>query len=126
MRTDHALAVALFLSAATQAHAAGAPTRYFDLVNASHDSVTSLAVAPAGSDDYARIDLGPPLRGGVTPATVEMPDGDCLRDVRVGFADGRTLLYPGIDVCRHGGLRLQARDGRGDASRATRVASETP
>lgn len=125
MRTQCALVLAPLFFAVMHAHAAGAPTQYFNLVNASHESVTALAVAPAGSDAYARIELGPPLRGGVTSTTVEIPDGDCVRDVSVRFADGRTLSYPGIDVCRNG-LRLQARDGRGDKSPATRVAAETP
>ena len=125
MRTHCAFVLAPLLVVAMHAHAAGAPTQYFNLVNASHDSVTALAVAPAGSDAYARIELGPPLRGGVTSTTLEIPDGECLRDISVGFADGRTLLYPGIDVCRNG-LRLQARDGRSDRLPATRVAAETP
>lgn len=125
MRIQCALVLAPLFFAAVHAHAAGAPTQYFNLVNASHESVTALAVAPAGSDAYARIELGPPLRGGVTSTTVEIPDGDCVRDVRVAFADGRTLAYPGIDVCRNA-LRLQARDGRGDRSAATRVAADTP
>lgn len=100
------------LACTFHAHAGGAPTRYFDLVNASHDSVTSLAVAPAGGDAFRDVDLGPPLRGGVTSTTVELPQGDCVRDFRLAFADGRVLVYPDIDVCRHRQLRLSQRDGR--------------
>src|SRR5688500_814839 len=104
--------LASVLACTSHAHAGGAPTRYFDLVNASHDSVTSLAVAPAGDRAFHEIDLGAPLRGGVTSTTVEMPEGDCVRDFRLTFADGRTLVYPGVDVCRHRQLRLTQRDGR--------------
>ena len=65
--------LASVLACTFHAHAGGAPTRYFDLVNASHDSVTSLAVAPAGDRAFHEIDLGAPLRGGVTSTTVEIP-----------------------------------------------------
>src|SRR5687768_4603992 len=82
-----------------------APTRYFDLVNAAHDSVTSLAVAPAGSGAFRDIDIGGPLRGGLTSTTVQIPDEGCLRDFRVGFRDGRALVYRDVDVCRYKQLR---------------------
>jgi hypothetical protein len=104
--------LASVLACTSHAHAGGAATRYFDLVNASHDSVTSVAVAPAGDSTFHEIDFGAPLRGGVTSTTVEVPEGDCVRDFRLTFADGRTLVYPGIDVCRHRQLRLTQRDGR--------------
>lgn len=88
----------------------GAPP-YFDVVNAGHDSVTALAIAPAGSDAFQTVDIGKPLRGGVTEMTVDVPPGGCRRDLRVTFRDGRTLLYPGVDLCRHRALRLTSRDG---------------
>ncbi|MCD9030229.1 hypothetical protein LDO32_00570 [Luteimonas sp. Y-2-2-4F] len=111
-----ALSACLVLSAA-HAHAGGERTRYFELVNASHDSVTALAAAPAGSGAYAPLALGVPLRGGTRAVTVELPGGACRYDLRVGFGDGRTLLYPGIDACRHPGLRLRPGDGRTTATR---------
>ena len=115
MRLQLALLIllpAFAIVAGLQAHAGDAPTRYFDLINASHDSVTSLAVAPAGGEAFHDVDLGSPLRGGVTSTTVELPQGDCVRDFRLAFADGRVLVYPGIDVCRHRQLRLTRSDGR--------------
>lgn len=84
---------------------------YFDVVNASHDSVTALAIAPAGSDAFEAVDIGKPLRGGVTGMTLDVPPGGCRRDLRVDFSDGRRLLYPGVDLCRHRALRLTPRDG---------------
>jgi len=113
MRPMHAAVLAALLaSTATHANAERKPTRYFDLVNAARDSVTSLAVAPAGSDAFRDIDLGAPLRGGLTSTTVELADGDCLRDFRLTFRNGRTLVYPGIDICNHRGLRLTPNDGK--------------
>src|SRR5688500_17753626 len=64
--------LASLLAATSHAYAGGATTHYFDLVNASHDSVTSFAVGPAGDSTFHQIDLGAPLRGGVTSTTVEI------------------------------------------------------
>jgi hypothetical protein len=86
--------------------------RHFVLVNASHESATSFAVAPAGQESFEEIVLGAPLRGGTTSATVRLPDGGCLRDFRIAFGDGRVLLYPDIDTCRYQRLQLTHRDGR--------------
>ncbi|HVI59914.1 MAG TPA: hypothetical protein VM619_13720 [Luteimonas sp.] len=115
MRPNHIAVLATLLVASSLAGAhARTPTRHFDLVNASFDSVTSLAVAPAGDSGFREVILGAPLHGGHNATTVELPDGGCLRDFRAAFADGRTLLYPGIDVCRASGLRLTSRDDRTD------------
>lgn len=94
------------------ANAERASTRYFDLVNEAHDSVTSFAVAPAGSGAFREVDLGGPLRGGLTSTTVDIAEGGCRRDFRVVFRDGRRLLYPGIDVCRYRRLQLTDKDGK--------------
>ncbi|HEY0659903.1 MAG TPA: hypothetical protein VGD21_01055 [Lysobacter sp.] len=111
--TRAAVLATLLLAVATHgAHAEHASTRYFDLVNATHDSVTSFAVAPAGSDAFRELDLGGPLRGGLTSTTVDIAEGGCRRDFRVVFRDGRRLLYPDIDVCRYRRLRLTDKDGK--------------
>lgn len=85
--------------------------RHFSVVNATFNSVTALAIAPAGSEAFHDIALGEPLQGGLTSITIDVPDGGCLRDLRVTFRNGRTLLYPRIDACRCQGLRLMPRDG---------------
>lgn len=84
------------------------PGRLFRIVNASFDSVTSLEVANDDASGYQRVDLREPLQGGLTSTTVRLPDGACLRDVRVTFRDGRSEVYRGIDVCKATGLRLSA------------------
>jgi hypothetical protein len=86
-------------------------TRHFDVINATSNSVTALAIAPTGSEAFHDIALGEPLQGGLTSITVDVPDGGCLRDIRVTFRHGRTLLYPRIDACRYQSLRLMPRDG---------------
>jgi len=88
------------------------PTRHFNLVNVTFDSVTALAIAPADDDDFHEIELGEPLQGGQNSMTFDVPTGGCLRDIRVTFHGGRRLLYPHIDVCRYDGLRLRPQDNR--------------
>jgi hypothetical protein len=106
------LAAVIFLLA-DAAHAGGDrhAARHFDVVNATFNSVTALAIAPAGSEAFHDIALGEPLQGGLTSITIDVPYGGCLRDIRVSFRNGRTLLYPRIDACRYQGLRLMPRDG---------------
>ncbi|KRF02083.1 hypothetical protein ASG87_11405 [Frateuria sp. Soil773] len=76
---------------------------YVELVNTAPSSVVAFAVAPAGSGDFRDVPLGKaPLQGGGVSTTIAVrDDGDCLRDFRSTFADGRTLLQRGFDVCRN-------------------------
>ncbi|NII53970.1 hypothetical protein [Luteibacter sp. SG786] len=95
-----ALAAVASLSLARAAEANRQPARMFTLLNTSDHSVTAVA---AGNSDLA---LGEPLPGGRAAVTVRLPEGGCLRDFRVTFADGTSRTYPGIDVCRFHRLRL--------------------
>ncbi|HEV2681440.1 MAG TPA: hypothetical protein VGV14_13130 [Rhodanobacter sp.] len=118
MQPTRAAAFTAMLAAVTflladPAHAGGNrhAARHFDVVNATLNSVTALAIAPAGSEAFHDIALGEPLQGRLASITVDVPDGGCLRDIRVTFRNGRTLLYPRVDACRYQGLRLMPRDG---------------
>jgi hypothetical protein len=84
-----------------------AAPRLLRVVNATFDSVNALAVAPAGGDIYTDLPLDPPLQGGRSEAVVRLPAGNCLRDFRVTFRNGRSSTLPAIDVCRGRGLRLE-------------------
>jgi hypothetical protein len=106
-----ALFATLSVSAA-HAHAERRPQRHFDLVNASHDRVVALAVSPVTQGVFEDVEIGAPLHGGRNAMTFRMPDGGCLRDLRVTTGDGRNLLYPRIDVCRYRGLTVTPRDGK--------------
>jgi hypothetical protein len=106
MRPTLAAAFASFL-VVTTAHADdGMQTRYVELINRAHDSVTSLAVAPAGSDSFQDKPLGVALRGGGDSATIEIASDSCLHDFRFGFRNGQTVIYEGVDVCRGNSLRI--------------------
>ena len=82
----------------------GAGTVYHvDLVNNATSSIVSLEVARAGSARYHVLHFGAaPLPGGGASATVAIRKGDdgCLRDLRVGLADGRVVMQRGLDVYR--------------------------
>ena len=95
-----ALSALASLSLARAAEGNREPARLFTLLNASDKSVTAVAVGGTG------LALGMPLQGGTTAATVRLPEGGCLRDFEVTFADGTTRSYPAIDVCRFHRLRL--------------------
>lgn len=75
---------------------------YVDLVNTAPASIRSFGVAAAGSDEFRDVVLGAtPVRGGGDSTTIRIADGDCLRDFRTVFADGRVLVQRNFDVCRN-------------------------
>lgn len=85
----------------------GTQTRYVELTNRAHDSVTSLAIATAGSDSFHDKPLGTPLRGGGDSATIEIASDSCLYDFRFRFRDGQTMVYQDVDICRGNRLRIE-------------------
>lgn len=101
MRLPCAAVLATLLSTAALPAGARTHTRYLELINRAHDSVTSLAIAPAGSDAYREMPLGAPLHGGGDSTTVELAVESCLHDLRFVFRNGRTLIYESVDICRH-------------------------
>ncbi|MEG2805008.1 hypothetical protein [Stenotrophomonas sp.] len=106
------IAVVALLLTATAAHAAER-VRYLDLVNRAHDRVTAVAVAPAGSGAFQAKDIDA-VPGGGGATTVGIADAGCRYDLQVQFGNGRSALYPNVDVCRGGRLVISAmpRDAR--------------
>lgn len=98
--------------ATTAAGHARAQTRYFELVNASYDTVVSVEAAAGEAGSFVPLAFDAPLPGGVRATTLQVPGHGCLHAFRIGFRNGKTLRYPGVDVCRQRGLRVTARDGR--------------
>lgn len=92
------------------------PVHHFRIVNATFDSVTGLAFASPQDPVFHDMNLAAPLQGGLTSITLDVPGDGCMRDVRVTFRNGRTLVYPNFDLCRSNGLRLTAGGGRAHAS----------
>lgn len=107
MRLIHAATFAVLLFATTARADEGTQTRYVELTNRAHDSVTSLAIATAGSDSFHDKPLGTPIRGGGDSATIEIASDSCLYDFRFGFRDGQTMIYQDVDICRGSRLRIE-------------------
>jgi hypothetical protein len=82
------------------------PIRYLELVNRAHDSVVSLSVATAGSQEFRELPMGAPVGGGGQAATFSVAGEDCRYDIRASFSDGRAQVYRDLDLCRHRGLRI--------------------
>lgn len=89
---------------------------YIDIVNTAPNNITSLEMALRGSNQFHSILPGnEPVHGGGESVTVAVRRGNdgCLRDLRVGFSDGRTLVHPDFNICRnvsyHSGRYLHLR-----------------
>lgn len=92
-----ALGNLLVVPSATCADAGPRSARHFDLVNATLDSVITLAIAPADRDAFQVIDLGQPLQGGLTSVTFDVPAGGCMRDLRITL---QRWTYPALSAHR--------------------------
>lgn len=75
---------------------------YVDLA-ATPSRITSFEIARRGSDRFRPA----PIRsqpfgdaGNTTTVVVRMGDGGCRRDLRIGFADGRRVVYHDFNVCK--------------------------
>lgn len=100
-------ALAGLLSAVATQACANEPTHYVDLINRAHDSVTAFATALPRSDAFHETPLGVPLRGGGDAATVEVAGERCTYDLRFTFANGRSMVYRNIDICRYRTVRIR-------------------
>jgi hypothetical protein len=119
MRTIAIFLIAVLPLAGSAFAHAKLPMRYLELVNRAHDSIVSLSVAKAGSDEFRELPFDAPLGGGGGATTLAVAGEDCRYDIRVSFSDGRTQVYRGLDLCRHRGLRIpppRMGTGRKDAS----------
>jgi len=99
------LSVVLFAALAPVAQAQ--PPRYVDLVNQGGDSVVSLQVAPHAAAAFDEVVLDGPLRGGGDSQTIAVAREGCRYDLRFGYADGRTLRYEDVDLCRYGKVSVR-------------------
>ncbi len=101
-------AVALSASFAACASSPVAQTgkRHLRVVNATYEDLIAMSFAPVDGTEFHAAAMSGPLAGGRASMVVDVPAGACLRDVRVAFKDGRSWVYPKLDVCRGDGLQL--------------------
>ncbi len=107
----------LCLSCLLPMAALAAPPRYVQLVNHAADSIVAMQAAPHASASFVEVPLDGRLQGGGDSQTIALQRQGCRYDLRFGFADGRTLRYEDVDLCRHGkvGVRALPADAKGDA-----------
>jgi hypothetical protein len=94
---------AMFLALITAIPAVAAPPHYLDVYNTAPSSLVSIGVAPAGTTAFRITSFADrPIGGGGDSVTVaiDSTDADCIRDLRLAFADGRVLMQKGFNVCR--------------------------
>jgi hypothetical protein len=94
------------LLAASSALCAGTVYR-FDVVNASANTITTVAIAPAGGQVFRKAvdEFGKPARlesGESMTITTHPSEGGCLRDLRVAFDSGQESIERNFDICRNG------------------------
>ena len=100
---------------ATARVCAADPVHYIELVNTARASLSSFAIAAAGSGDFHPVPLGvSALQGGGDSTTIGVAGDGCLRDFRAEFADGRVLMQKNFNVCKvrsyHTGQYLRRRE----------------
>jgi hypothetical protein len=86
---------------------AWAATHYLTLINDDAVSALRVELAPHGTTDWQTVDTAGPLQGGrAGQATVTMPAGVCVVDVRVTYADRGPLTVTEWNACRQPALYL--------------------
>jgi|GEM_PF-3287450 len=74
-----------------------------DLVNTAQSRIVSLEVARTGSDHFRSVAfVKAPTQGSGEAVTARIREGDgsCLRDLRIGLADGSVVTHRRLDICR--------------------------
>ena len=95
--------ILLFAFLAAASGAAIADPVYYVELSYPVGRITSFEAAARGSERFRSVPMdsrpGEGSGGAVTVA-LRKGDGDCLRDLRIGFADGRRIVRRDFDVCK--------------------------
>lgn len=89
------------------------PTFYVNVINDALTSVGQIASAESGSGHWIPHSLeGRPFLSGTATTLGLAKSGNCRRDLRFDFVDGRTMTVRDFDICRTRSLHLGAALGR--------------
>ena len=100
--TIFALAAAVALpSTAVQAQAGN-----FTIVNATTIDMTGLAVRRFGTAEWRPLVVAPAPIVKSGRGAAQFKDEDCAFDLRATLPDGRTVLWPGVNLCQAKVVRL--------------------
>ena len=67
--------------------------------------ITSFEVAARGSDRFHPVPIKIEGIGDTVTVSIRRVEGDCIRDLRIGFADGHRLVRRDFDICKLTTLR---------------------
>ena len=97
----HKLCLAVLLAALSNTVSAGV-VYYVDLAAEAGSRITSFEIALHGSERFHPVPIKVERQGAAEAVTVAIlrGEGDCLRDLRIGFADGRRIVRRDFDVCK--------------------------
>ena len=116
------LTCTLLVVTATTSAGEADKTRYLQVVNRAHDSLTAIAVKPSQVDqDFRDWPLASPVQGGGDSFTLAVREPGCRFDLQLQFRNGRAVVYKDVDVCRLQSLRIDPLQ-RGE--RALRLAAD--
>ncbi|MBS0515206.1 MAG: hypothetical protein JSS16_07020 [Proteobacteria bacterium] len=101
----HKILFAAVLAGLSQAALAGVVYQV-DLHHANR-RIVSFEVAARGTDRFhpVPIQIDPRDPDGKVTVTLRKGDGHCVRDLRVGFADGQRVVRRDFDLCKLSGVR---------------------
>lgn len=86
---------------------ASAATYHLTIVHDNKHPTMALEVAPAGTGRWQSLARPDQLRGGrITQGSAILPDGECLADLRLTYANQPPITVSRWDLCRHPTLRL--------------------
>lgn len=64
------------------------------------DHITSFEVAARGSDRFHAVPIQVQSPGDTVTVAIRRTSGDCIRDLRIGFANGRRVVHRDFDICK--------------------------
>lgn len=64
------------------------------------DHITSFEVAARGSDRFHPVPIQIQGSGDTVTVAIRRTAGDCIRDLRIGFANGRRVVHRDFDICK--------------------------
>ena len=121
MRLSGLILAASVLTGVFSGHAAlaqGAQNPSFNLLNHSSSAIRELYVTPAGDERWGRNRLTRPVPAGASFAVRRRIDGNCIFDIRVVYADGRSQDRRGVDSCKTDDIAVSETSEAGASGKA--------
>ena len=99
-------AALVLVMTATQARSAALTVTF---TNLSGDAINSIAAIPKGAVDSEPVNLlqTPIPNGEPADISIQADDGQCVFDLNIAFASGKTLIRPDTDLCQTDGIMVE-------------------